>query len=135
MNPTTAKRLVLVSMLGMLGISLYRQRSLGSYPRIYAVGVVGLGLSVLADFAPAIAGPFALLVLAGFLTPGGQTRIVGGVSSFAANIGGGSVPGPAGGGGGVQPQTATTVQTVSTSGQASTTAAAAGSLSSTWPNG
>lgn len=32
------------------------------YKQLWALGVVGLGLSVLADFVPQIAGPFAILV-------------------------------------------------------------------------
>jgi hypothetical protein len=38
-----------------------------TFSRLWAVGAVGLGLTVLADFAPQIAGPLAALVAIGYL--------------------------------------------------------------------
>lgn len=81
MNPSRvqARKLVLVSMGGLLLIAAYRQakgEDTGSvYKRLWGVGVLSVMLSVLADFAPTIAGPFALLTLLGSFSAGGDKAI------------------------------------------------------------
>ena len=94
MNPAQAKKTVLVSMLILAGIAVYRQASqspgvigLGIFRRLWGTGVVGVFLSLTADFAPTIAGPFAALVVLGSLTTGGDTAIqnlLGGLTKTAA---------------------------------------------------
>lgn len=95
MNPVTSRRLVLVSLLGLLALATYRGNLSGDQglsKRLWGVGMLGLMLSAAADFAPQLAGPFALLVLLGYATSGGEkaiTNLLGKVS------GGGSAGGTA----------------------------------------
>ena len=88
MNPAQAKKTVLVSMLILAGIAVYRGSSTGgTFKRIWGTGVVGVFLSITADFAPSVAGPFAALVVLGSLTTGGDTAIqnlLGGLTKTAA---------------------------------------------------
>lgn len=80
MNPSTAqaRRWVLLSLVGLLGVAAYRGNLSGdrglSY-RLWGVGMLGLMLSAAADVAPQLAGPFAVLVLLGSLTGGGDKAI------------------------------------------------------------
>ena len=66
MNPQSARRLVLVSLGTMFAVTTIRHvqgKQPGStYRRLWATGALALVLSVLADFAPEVAGPFALLI-------------------------------------------------------------------------
>lgn len=67
--------MVLVSSFALLAISIYRNRGAETqavtFRRLWATGVVALLLSLLADFAPSIAGPFAVLTVLGwFVTDG-----------------------------------------------------------------
>ena len=109
MTPEKAKQTVLVSMLALIAINLYRVKSDGSmYKRLWGTGVVGVFLSILADFAPAIAGPFAVLTVLGSLTNGGDKalqNLLGGASAAT------TVKGPTGTTG---PQGATTTPTTTT---------------------
>ncbi len=76
-SASSARRWVLVSMVGILAISAYRGK-LGQGDlayRLWGVGMLGTMLAVAADFAPSVAGPFALLVLLGFATSGGDQAI------------------------------------------------------------
>ena len=60
---------------------------------MWATGVVGLMLSLLADFAPTIAGPFAILTVLGSLTSGGDKALAslfGAVSPSQSPAGAGS---------------------------------------------
>jgi hypothetical protein len=64
MTPATAKTIVLVSgglMFAMIGIK--RDTISDPFKFVWAAAVITLGLSVLADVAPEIAGPFAILTL------------------------------------------------------------------------
>lgn len=64
MSPATAKTIVLVSgglMFAMIGIR--RSSFPDPFRSAWAAGVITLGLAVLSDVAPEIAGPFAILVL------------------------------------------------------------------------
>lgn len=64
MSATTSRTLVLVAGgLMFAAIGLRRDRIADPFKFAWAAGVVTLFLSVLADVAPEIAGPFALLVL------------------------------------------------------------------------
>lgn len=74
-----ARRVVLVSMFLLALITMYRDRAAtrengpaGTYRVFWGVGVVGMFLSLLADFLPQIAGPFAGLIVLGSLTNGGD---------------------------------------------------------------
>jgi hypothetical protein len=66
-------------MVALLGIAYYRstrgENTGSTYKRLWGVGVVGIFLSVLADFAPSIAGPFAVLTVLGSLTNGGEKAL------------------------------------------------------------
>lgn len=67
MNPATANRMVLVSTGAMIAFVLierhFNPAQVDTYKRLWAVGALGVGMSLAADFVPQIAGPFALLVL------------------------------------------------------------------------
>ncbi len=86
-SPTAARKLVLVSMLGLLAVAFYRARrpetDVNLFRRLWGVGVLGLMLSVVTDFAPSVGGPFALLVLLGSLTQGGDKAL----QNALANVG------------------------------------------------
>lgn len=98
MNPSTAtaRRWVLLSMVGLLILAAYKDAKQinsggeGLFKRLWGVGMLGLMLSAAADFVPQIAGPFALLVLAGYATSGGDkaiTNILGKVSGGGSTTG------------------------------------------------
>lgn len=73
-----ARKMVLVSAFLLAAISVYRDRKSGAgdtFRSLWGVGVVSLVLSILADFAPTIAGPFAMLTVLGSLTDGGANLI------------------------------------------------------------
>lgn len=80
-DPAKARRMVLVSVFGLLAIAAYRGRLTGSgadvpfAKRVWGVGVVAIILGITADFAPQIAGPFAVLMVVGSLTKGGDQAI------------------------------------------------------------
>ena len=73
-----ARKMVLVSAFLLAGIAVYKDRKQGSgdtFRALWGVGVVSLLLSILADFAPTVAGPFAALTVLGSLTAGGSSLI------------------------------------------------------------
>lgn len=73
----TARRWVLVSVTGMLIINTYRAKA-GSEPfarRLWGTGMLAVMLGFAADFAPSVAGPFAILLLVGTLTQSGDKAI------------------------------------------------------------
>lgn len=78
-NKVQARKMVLVSVLLLVVIQVYKDKKSetpqGTYRRIWAVGVVAIFLSILADFAPQIAGPFAALAVLGSLTNGGEQAL------------------------------------------------------------
>jgi hypothetical protein len=67
-NPETARRVVLISMGLMFAVTAMGKspvkggQKTSTYRKLWATGALGLLLSLLADFIPEIAGPFALLV-------------------------------------------------------------------------
>lgn len=79
MNKVQARKLVLVSAFLLAAIAVYRDRQTegagGTFKALWGVGVVSFVLSLVADFAPGIAGPFAGLVVLGSLTSGGDKLI------------------------------------------------------------
>lgn len=92
MTPTKSKQVVLVSMLALMAISVYRQKGDPGtlYKRVWGTGVLGVMLSLMADFIPDVAGPFAGLVVLGALTNGGDKAInnlLGGVTGAGAGVG------------------------------------------------
>jgi hypothetical protein len=77
-NPTSSRKLVLASLLGLLALATYRGNlggDQGLAKRLWGVGMLGLILTILADFAPQIAGPLAFLVLAGYATNPGDKAV------------------------------------------------------------
>jgi hypothetical protein len=98
MTPTKSKQLVLVSSLALIAIAVYRQNNDPGtlFRRVWGVGALAVMLSLLADFAPQIAGPFAVVTVLGSLTHGGDQALVnltGGAQNAAAKVtGGGSNP-------------------------------------------
>lgn len=60
----------------MLGYGLVtgKGKQIGTYKQIWAIGALGLLLSLVSDFAPQIGGPLAILFALGFIA-GGQTKI------------------------------------------------------------
>lgn len=74
-----ARKMVLVSVLLLAVIGVYRDRrrenSAGTFRVFWATGIVGMFLSLLADFVPTIAGPFAVLTVLGSLTNGGEKAL------------------------------------------------------------
>lgn len=73
-----ARKLVLVSAFLLAAIAIYRDRTQGSgdtFRALWGVGVLSFLLSLVADFAPQIAGPFAALTVLGSMTSGGDRLI------------------------------------------------------------
>jgi hypothetical protein len=90
LNPDTAKRVVLVSVALMAGAGALKAGP--TFSRLWAAGAVGLGLAVLADFAPTIAGPLAALVAIGYLA-GAEGTITNFVHGGVAGSSNGVPPG------------------------------------------
>lgn len=68
MTSEQASRIVLLSGAGMATFVLVQASRQGrpqekTFKSLWAIGLVTLGLAIFADFAPEVAGPFALLVL------------------------------------------------------------------------
>ncbi len=81
------RQLVLASCVGLVILSFYRATTEGQsglYRRLWGTGVLAVFLSILADFAPQVAGPFALLTLLGSLSNGGDRAIQSALSGLAA---------------------------------------------------
>lgn len=104
-----ARKMVLASLFVLAVVSIYRDRKgtsnagqQGTFRTLWGVGVVGLFLSLLADFVPQIAGPFAGLVALGSITHGGDKIIQNALglvtprtaSTSSSSSGSGSPPGP-----------------------------------------
>lgn len=91
-SPQTARRWVLVSMVLLLAMGTYKGQKpgdVGMAKRLWGVGMLGLMLSIAADFVPQLAGPFALLVVLGYATSGGDKAIenvLGKVSGTGAEV-------------------------------------------------
>ena len=99
-SPAQAQRLVLISVFALLGIAAYRGNLADAQvpleKRLWGSGVLAVMLGLLADVAPKIAGPFALLIVVGSLTSGGDAAIQG----FLGKVSGGSSSSSGKGGGG-----------------------------------
>lgn len=77
-SPETARRWVLVSMVLLLAMGTYKGAKpgdVGMAKRLWGIGMLGTMLSMAADFVPQLAGPFALLVVMGYATTGGDKAI------------------------------------------------------------
>lgn len=88
-STASARRVVLISGAILLAYGVATaKKSDGStdvFKRVYSAAIVTLVLSLLADFAPQIAGPFAVLIVLGLIaTPQGQAAL--------SKIGAGSKP-------------------------------------------
>lgn len=91
MTKEAASRTVIVVGLILLATALVKGSSGGVnvFKRVRAIGLVVLVLAVLADFAPQVVGPFAILVgLPYFL------KIVGLVGNVGTSLGAGPLPPP-----------------------------------------
>lgn len=83
-----ARKMVLVSTFLLAAVSVYKNKDTNStFKSLWGVGVVGLVLSLLADFAPSIAGPFAVLVVLGSLTEKGNNLIQSALGKAAGTTG------------------------------------------------
>lgn len=74
-----ARKMVLVSAFLLAVIAVYKDHKGGAsdtFHALWGVGVFSMLLSLLADFAPTIAGPFAGLAVLGSLASGGPTSII-----------------------------------------------------------
>ncbi len=71
-----ARKMVLVGVFVLALISTYKNRKqadpASTFRVFWGVAVVGMFLSLLADFLPQIAGPFAVLIVLGSMTNGGD---------------------------------------------------------------
>lgn len=71
-----ARKMVLAGLLVLTLVTVYKDHkssdAQGTFRVFWGVGVVGMFLSLLADFLPQIAGPFALLIALGSITHGGE---------------------------------------------------------------
>ncbi len=82
MNPdkVQARKMVLAGLLVLTLVTVYKDRRssdpAGTFRVFWGVGVVGMFLSLLADFLPQIAGPFAMLIALGSITNGGEQVLV-----------------------------------------------------------
>ena len=87
-SPAQAQRLVLISVFGLLAIATYRGKlsdaRVTTSKRLWGTGVLAVMLGLAADVAPQVAGPFALLVLVGSFTSGGDKAI----QNFLGKVGG-----------------------------------------------
>jgi hypothetical protein len=73
-----ARKMVLVSAFLLAVIAVYRDRKSGAgdtFHALWGVGVLSWLLSLAADFAPTVAGPFAVLTVLGSMTNGGDQLI------------------------------------------------------------
>lgn len=83
MTSPEATRVVLISMgvLAAITISAHRDNANpdARYKSLWAIGALGLGLAALADVAPQVAGPFALLTAVAMVSrnPGELGRALG----------------------------------------------------------
>jgi hypothetical protein len=100
-NKVQARKMVLASLAVVAFVSLYRDHKgssaagqQGTYRVLWGVGVVGMFLSLLADFLPEIAGPFAVLVALGSFTHGGDQALAKVLGAITPNSGSSSPPGP-----------------------------------------
>jgi hypothetical protein len=75
-----ARKMVLAGLLVLTLVTVYKDRRssdpAGTFRVFWGVGVVGMFLSLLADFLPQIAGPFAMLIALGSITNGGEQVLV-----------------------------------------------------------
>lgn len=76
MNSTQAHQAVAISLVVMLGYGLVsgKGKQLGSFKQVWAIGALGLFLSLISDIVPSIGGPLAILFALGFVA-GGQVKI------------------------------------------------------------
>lgn len=68
-----ARKMVLVGAFLLAALALYREHEKpghDTFRALWGVGVVSLVLSIIADFAPTIAGPFAMLTVLGSFASG-----------------------------------------------------------------
>lgn len=88
-SKSQARKMVLVSifLLGVIAVYREKQGQAGSlYKRLWGIGVIGVVLSLAADFVPTIAGPFAVLMVLGSLTSGGDKAIQNVLASVSTKI-------------------------------------------------
>lgn len=76
MDSQTAHRLVAASLVVMLlyGLVSGKGKQIGSFKQVWAIGVLGLFMSLISDFIPEVGGALAILFAIAFVG-GGQQRI------------------------------------------------------------
>lgn len=99
MTSEQASRVVLISGAGMATFTLVQASRSGrpqerTFRSLWAIGLLTLGLAIFADFAPEVAGPFALLVLIAMAVrnTGALGSVIGGVGRPAPGRGAGKAP-------------------------------------------
>lgn len=100
-NKVQARKMVLASLAVVAFVSLYRDHKgtaaagqQGTFRVLWGVAVVGMFLSLLADFLPTIAGPFAILVALGSFTHGGDAALAKVLGKITPSSSSSSPPGP-----------------------------------------
>lgn len=99
-DSASAQKVVLMSVIALVLISAYRGRltsdsgGKGFFDRLWGVGWLAIMLGVAADVAPTVAGPFAILVVLGSVTNGGDAAL----HNLLGKIGGGGSGAASGGG-------------------------------------
>lgn len=90
MNAQQSKQMVLVSALALIAIAVYRQQGDPGtlFKRVWGTGALTVMLSLVADFAPTVAGPFAVVAVLGALTHGGDSALTNLASGFDAKTAG-----------------------------------------------
>lgn len=76
MSTGQAHNAVMISLVVMLAYGLVtgKGQQIGTYKQVWAIGALGIVLSLVADLSPQIGGPLAVLFALGFIA-GGQTKI------------------------------------------------------------
>lgn len=99
-NKVQARKMVLASLAVVAFVSLYRDHKKtdagqqGTFRVLWGVAVVGMFLSLLADFLPTIAGPFAVLVALGSFTHGGDQALAKVLAKITPSSSSSPPPGP-----------------------------------------
>lgn len=87
MNETTARKIVVAAVVVGSAAIIYQAQKAQTptsttYRRVWGLTILATGGAVLADFAPAVVGPYMALVLLGFLV-----NVRGGLGSLFQNAG------------------------------------------------
>ena len=113
-NKVQARKLVLVSVFVLAAVNIYHEQKggtqVGYYRRLWGTGVVAVFLAIMADFAPQVAGPLALVIVLSQLPTKGNEALTAILSGAPPGL-----TGPVG-----RPSTATTGRPPGVTGPAGT---------------